>query len=870
MRGWNDVKLSVKLMGAAVALVAVLVLVAALSLFSSRNINEDARAVYINGLLPVQQLGNARAAFYQMRGDVYKYCLLSDSEAQTIDSAISTDIQNVENNVQSFRDTQKSDADIQALAVFDKDWVNYKKEASNTLDLFKTGEKDAAVKSLATGGNLSQARVAVDSSLDKLISVSSQEAEGLYTQADDTFRKSMVIVVAIVLLGSLMAFAIAIVLTRSITGPLNKGVAMLKELGKGHLGSRVRFKRKDEIGVLTDTMNQFADDLQKLVGTMKKIAVGDLKVQVVPKDAEDEISPALRSTIDTLRTLTDEINRITGDLMGGNLSTRGDASKFKGEYASITRHINNMLDAVINPLTAAAEYVDRIAAGNTPERITNEYNGDFNAIKNNLNKCIDAIHILVDQTGLIINGAKEGKLDVRADISQSQGVYRKILHGFNDALDAIIAPLQESNEVLNKEAVNDLTTKVEGDYKGALADLKDCINSTVDSKIALYHRLRKIVDILKSTGAQLSKASEQAGHATDQIATSSQQVAGGAADQAAALQETLKSVEHLSMAIDQIAKGAQEQAQMIEKTVQVVNQVSTAIAQVTADAQKTAEEGKVAAGSAQQGVDMAHETVKGMEIIKNTMAAASEKVNGLGQRSKEIGKIIAAIDDIADQTNLLALNAAVEAARAGEQGRGFAVVADEVRKLAERASAATKEIAALIGGIQNGVSDTILAMQKGTREVDNGYELANKAGESLNEILNTSRGMGKKVEQISSAAEKLTAMSNEMVKLSENISAIVEENTAATEEMAATAKEVSKSVESVAGVAEENSAATEQVSAATQEISAQMQVVVNTGSILQKMSVGFEQLLDKYKLSGNGHDKDEATANALAQAGIKA
>jgi methyl-accepting chemotaxis protein len=269
---------------------------------------------------------------------------------------------------------------------------------------------------------------------------------------------------------------------------------------------------------------------------------------------------------------------------------------------------------------------------------------------------------------------------------------------------------------------------------------------------------------------------------------------------------------------------------------------------------------------------MTRETVKGMESIKKTMDVVSGKVNGLGERSKEIGKIVSAIDDIADQTNLLALNAAVEAARAGEQGRGFAVVADEVRKLAERSSIATKEIADLIGGIQGGVADTVTAMEKGTKEVDGGYELANKAGQALDEILERAKDVGMQVEQISSAAEELTAMSTEMVKLTDNISAIVEENTAATEEMAATAKQVSKSVEGVAGVAEENSAATEQVSAAAEEISAQVEEVVASGGTLSQMGLDFEKLVAKYKLSdsekgngnGNGHGNGNGSGKVAA------
>ena len=501
--------------------------------------------------------------------------------------------------------------------------------------------------------------------------------------------------------------------------------------------------------------------------------------------------------------------------------------------------------------------------------------GDFTAVLEKLpgkqiiaNEKMDMLRnnliSLIVETEMLTEGAVEGQLDVRGDVSRFKGDYVKIINGINATLDAIVTPLSESAGVLNREVDYDLTHRVDGDYKGELAKLKDAINASVDNRVAVVLKLKKVTKDLSDSSFQLTQASEQAGQATQQIASSSQQVAKGAADQATALQDTLKAIAQLSNAIDQIAKGAQEQAQMIEKNVQMVSQVSTAITQVSANAQNAFVGAKAAAESAQKGVSMSKETVKGMENIKKTMDIVSAKVNGLGERSKEIGKIVEAIDDIADQTNLLALNAAVEAARAGEQGRGFAVVADEVRKLAERSQSATKEIADLIGGIQNGVAETVTAMEKGTQEVAGGYELASKAGQSLDDILSRSRDMGVQVEQISSAAQQLTAMSAEMVKLSDNISAIVEQNTAATEQMSATAKQVSRSVESVAGVAEQNSAATEQVSAAAEEISAQVQQVVASGSTLAKMSVDFEGLTAKYKYHVKDNDHSEEAAEPVA------
>ncbi len=170
-------------------------------------------------------------------------------------------------------------------------------------------------------------------------------------------------------------------------------------------------------------------------------------------------------------------------------------------------------------------------------------------------------------------------------------------------------------------------------------------------------------------------------------------------------------------------------------------------------AQKGAEGARQATETAQNGAAMVQRTIDGIGRIKNAVETASGEITKLGERSAEIGKIIAVIDDIAAQTNLLALNAAIEAARAGEQGRGFAVVADEVRNLAERVASATKEIADLIGGVQAGVDGSVKAMEDGSKETEEGTQLAAQAGESLQQILDAVAGVNTQIEQIASGSE---------------------------------------------------------------------------------------------------------------------
>ena len=348
---------------------------------------------------------------------------------------------------------------------------------------------------------------------------------------------------------------------------------------------------------------------------------------------------------------------------------------------------------------------------------------------------------------------------------------------------------------------------------------------------------------------QLTKASEQTAQATQQITATIQSVARGASEQSSTLQRTAQGMEQLTTAVNQIAAGAQVQARGVEEASTLVKEVSVAIAEVSANAEAGAESWEVTATSAAEGARKTHETVEGMVKIKRAMDLVSVKVGDLGGRSQEIGKIVATIDDIAAQTNLLALNAAIEAARAGEQGRGFAVVADEVRKLAERSSMATKEIASLVGGIQASLRDAVSAMQQGSKDVETGYTLAADAGSSLDAILERSQSVGKQVERISIAAKQLHAFSSEMVEAIDSINRVVEQNAAATEQMNENSRTVSTSVSNSATIAEDNSAAAQEVSASVEEMSAQVEETLAAAQSLTDMSDEMEKSVSVFKIN---------------------
>lgn len=353
---------------------------------------------------------------------------------------------------------------------------------------------------------------------------------------------------------------------------------------------------------------------------------------------------------------------------------------------------------------------------------------------------------------------------------------------------------------------------------------------------------------LNDIAQQLQQAAQQSGEASHQMAQTLQQVAQGIASQSESINRTAASMGEVSRAIEGIARGAQEQARAVASASTLTAAISSDIEQVTQSIQTVHRDSSGAAQLAQQGVEAVQQTIQGMQTIRERFGYSAARVEEMGERSRAIGSIVETIQDIASQTNLLALNAAIEAARAGEHGKGFAVVADEVRKLAERAAAATKEVAQLVRGIQQTVAEAVGAMQSGGEEVERGVTLANQAGQALNFIYEASEAVRQQAELAANAAVRVRDSIGELVSAVDGVSAVIEENTASTEEMTASVGEVNMAIETIASVSEENSASIEEVSASAEEVSAQVAEVVSAVTTLAEMAEHLETLVVHFRL----------------------
>ena len=261
--------------------------------------------------------------------------------------------------------------------------------------------------------------------------------------------------------------------------------------------------------------------------------------------------------------------------------------------------------------------------------------------------------------------------------------------------------------------------------------------------------------------------------------------------------EVVTAANEIAASSEEMSAGAQSQAEKVKQVTSAIQEMATTIAESTRHTTDATTASRDASETATTGGEIVGQTITGMGEIAELVRESSESIGRLAESAEKIDQIVNVIEDIADQTNLLALNAAIEAARAGEQGRGFAVVADEVRKLAERTARATGEIKHVIGDVQNKTGDAVEAMETGIRSVDKGRELADKAGNSLQGILFTSQKVMNMIEQIATGAQQQSATAEEISHSVEDISVVTSETAKGASEMAHAAEDLNRQAETL-------------------------------------------------------------------------
>mgnify|MGYP001394872353 CR=1 FL=1 len=551
----------------------------------------------------------------------------------------------------------------------------------------------------------------------------------------------------------------------SVINPLNVAAEYVDKISKGDIPPKITDAYNGDFNKIKNNLNILIEAMTIAANTAEEISHGNLNNNITIRSENDKLMKALKNMTASLQNTINDIYKLSDAVVDGRLNQRADATKHEGDFRKIIEGINNTMDSFVIPLNMAADFLDKVAKGSELSKITDNYKGDFNVIKNNINTCVDILYGILGEIAKLTDSAVNGKLSFRSNSDEYSGGWFTIVDGLNKILDAVIAPITEGVEVLKEMGKGNLSIRVESEYNGDHQLIKNNINAVADS--------------LNKALSEVSEAIAATASASNQISSSTEEMAAGSQEQTQQTREVAHSIEEMTKTI-------------------LDNTKNTSFASETA---------RNAGEKAKEGGHVVEETIDGMNRIASVVKKSAEMVQELGKNSDQIGEIVQVIDDIADQTNLLALNAAIEAARAGEQGRGFAVVADEVRKLAERTTKATKEIASMIKQIQKDTDNAVNSMSEGIEEVEKGKKLTDRAGGALNEIVD---GSQKVVDIITQVA-------------------------AASEEQSSSAETISRSIESINSVSQETATGIQQIATAAED--------------LNRLTLNLENLISRFKLS---------------------
>ncbi|NLI59209.1 MAG: HAMP domain-containing protein [Clostridium sp.] len=461
---------------------------------------------------------------------------------------------------------------------------------------------------------------------------------------------------------------------------------------------------------------------------------------------------------------------VSNTLADGDVDISIESSS-KDEIGELTDSFSKMIDNIKHQANVA----EKIAKGDL--NVNTKPKSEKDILSNSMLLVADTLSNLVKETEMLTSSAIEGNLSTRGNIEKFSGVYKEVIEGVNNTLDAVLEPVEEASEVLKKLSEGSLKVYVRGNYKGEHAIIKNSLNKTVKILSDYINEITHVLTELSKGNLNISITGDYKGEFVK------------IKDSLNLIVESFNTILHeINVAAEQVALGAKQVSETSMSLSEGTTEQASSIEEVSSFMGEVSEQTKQNAVSANQANELAL-TAKNTAVEGNEkMSEMLQAMNEINEASGNISKIIKVIDEIAFQTNILALNAAVEAARAGQYGKGFAVVAEEVRNLAGKSSDAAKETSALIAG--------------SIEKVDSGTKIANKTAEALDrivedidEVFNYAKNIAESSNQQATAISQINESINQVSQVIQTNSAISQEAAAASEELSSHAQVMKELVE---------------------------------------------------------------------------
>jgi methyl-accepting chemotaxis protein len=693
----DDMNIGKKLMGGFLIVLLILVAVAGLGYMNLQDAAARQNSLH-EKMQGTENLALTNAALEKMRGDIYRYIAVPADRPAT-STSLAAQVEIINDNMKEFRTRPLSAADIATLDKFDTAWatmqVTYKKLETDSA----AGDTKAVDAGLAAGSPAVTARTECLGAVKALVTSSFTTADDLNKATNAATASASLMMIIATIVAIIAGVGIALFLSKSITGPIEQVANNLKELKKGHLSVRLKLNRKDEIGDMAKTMDSYADGLQKwVVGTMKKIAEGDLSTDLKAFDAQDEIVPAINTTTQSLRALISEANMLSKAAVDGQLSTRGNADKFKGGYKEVIVGVNQTLDAVVGPVNEAMRVSGEYAQGTFTARVDEKLavKGDFVKFKQALNnigiEVSKSISVINRQVGDLAASAEEANASVE-EVSAGSNQVAKNASGVSINAEKAtqgIEQVQKAMEDLSR-TIQDVATKSESVAK----IVQDTTNYSKD-------------------GMELALKTEQGMKGITKSSNEVNQIIGEIKDQMDKISEIVNLITDLANQTNLLALNAAIEAAR-------AGDAGRGFAVVATEVKSLAVESRASAERIADMIDnLQKQTLNAVEAVTSSNNGVREGSESLHQTLTSFNKIVSAIDKISQNVSEVAAAAEEQAASVEE----ITASVNEVNGLmqsttreATDAAAASEESSAAIDQITKVMSNVNTIVDKVTKEV---------------------------------------------------------------------------------------------------------------------------------------------------------
>ncbi len=510
---------------------------------------------------------------------------------------------------------------------------------------------------------------------------------------------------------SVLGIAFAVGITRSVIKPISQSLSVAKAVAAGDFSVNIEITQRDEIG-------QLAQALQEM-----KTRISDV---------------------------LEQIGNLTHSVQEGNLAARGDKDRFSGDWQTLVQGINQLIDAFVTPIMVTSEFIERLSKSDVPEEITEQYRGDFNRLKVNLNMLGGDIRDVLQEMTDLNQAIQSGDLDARGNPLNFGGGWRQLVSGVNAVIEALLQPLTMTTAALERIARGDVPEKITDTYRGDFNQIKNNLNALIDA----MHDITGLAEAMAAGDLHVSvkerSNQDRLMQALNAMSRKLNEIVVGVKE---AAQNVASGSQAMSSNSEEMSQGATEQAASAEEASAFMEQMAANIRQNSDNAMQTEKIAIKAAADARESGEAMVEVIVSMHAIV---------------------KKVSIIEEIARQTNMLSLNATIEAAKAQDYGKGFGVVASEVRSLAERAQSAAVEINTVAG---------------------EGIAITERAGNLLSNLVPDIQRTAELVQEISAAGNEQNTGANQINRTIQQLDTVIQQNASSSEEMAATAEELAAQAE---------------------------------------------------------------------------